>query len=261
MRYRQCSGYSDIPPSSLCKESRDLFCLIRPRCWIAPLQSGDVAGSLWCRQSLKKIHWITKCAPRLTNHPECKKQPFAPYLYLSRSLSTTERTTGFLSTESSKGESALVRICLPKQEKKHIIRIPQTCTYTQTNTQTNMKSCSNIPLRMATAGTSTMRNDRRWLIIFWQGGVLSLKHTVETMSMKKALHRFLNWAFWLMSWLQIKTPSIHKKKEKSSFQCFSLFFFWGGQVCISIPYVLRGLEGEIVRNFTHTQRTIHLAWG
>ena len=41
---------------------------------------------------------------------------------------------------------------------------------------------------------SSMRNDSRWRTMAEQGGVLSLKHMVETRSMKKALHCFLNLA-------------------------------------------------------------------
>lgn len=39
----------------------------------------------------------------------CRKKE--SHLYFKRSLSTTERTTGFLSTESSKGDSIFVRVC------------------------------------------------------------------------------------------------------------------------------------------------------
>lgn len=47
-------------------------------------------------------------------------------------------------------------------------------------------------LKMEVLVTSTMRRDNRWRIIVELGGELSLKHILDTRSMKKALHRFLN---------------------------------------------------------------------
>lgn len=47
-------------------------------------------------------------------------------------------------------------------------------------------------LKMGALLTSTMRKDNRWRIIVELGGELSLKHILDTRSMKKALHCFLN---------------------------------------------------------------------
>lgn len=50
--------------------------------------------------------------------------------------------------------------------------------------------------------TSTMTKDNKWRMMSEQGGELSLKHTLVTRSMKKALQHFLNWACWLTRTLQ-----------------------------------------------------------
>lgn len=47
-------------------------------------------------------------------------------------------------------------------------------------------------LKMGVLLTSTMRKDNRWRIIVGLGGELSLKHILDTRSMKKVLHCFLN---------------------------------------------------------------------
>lgn len=58
------------------------------------------------RNNAKNVRSLMQCAN------------IAPHLYFSRSLSTTDRTTGFLSTESSNGESTFVRICRLTGKKK-----------------------------------------------------------------------------------------------------------------------------------------------
>lgn len=44
------------------------------------------------------------------------------------------------------------------------------------------------PPRTGRGLVSTMRKDSKWRMISELGGELSLKHTVDTRSMKKALH-------------------------------------------------------------------------
>lgn len=66
---------------------------------------------------------------------------------------------------------------------------------------------TDVPLMWGSEQTSTIRRDNRWSMMCLLGGVLSLKHTVETRSMKKALHLILNNEFWLMRPLMTKTST------------------------------------------------------
>lgn len=119
----------------------------------------------------------------------------ASYLYFKRSLSTTDRTTGFLSTESSKGESIFVRICCsPDKRKKMKIKTGKQILRIDIILQHRLLKGLQPALFLKTGPlvTSTMRRDNRWRIIFELGGELSLKHILDTRSMKKALHCFLN---------------------------------------------------------------------
>lgn len=117
----------------------------------------------------------------------------ASYLYFKRSLSTTDRTTGFLSTESSKGESIFVRICCsPDKRKKMKIKTGKQNLRIDIILQHRLLKGLQPFLKMGVLVTSTMRRDNRWRIIVELGGELSLKHILDTRSMKKALHRFLN---------------------------------------------------------------------
>lgn len=119
----------------------------------------------------------------------------ASYLYFKRSLSTTDRTTGFLSTESSKGESIFVRICCsPDKRKTMKIKTGKQILRVDVILQHRLLKglLPALLLKMGGLLTSTMRKDNRWRIIVELGGELSLKHILDTRSMKKALHCFLN---------------------------------------------------------------------
>lgn len=118
-----------------------------------------------------------------------------------------------------------------------------------------------------------MRKDNSCRMTGLDGGELSLKQTVDTTSMKKALHRCLNWAFnlrdalqnhrtliitcagvinWMLLYLStifietylMKNTAVlrHESRNRDS------------------PNILRDLLLKVIWNRLGTQSTIHLAW-
>lgn len=85
-------------------------------------------------------------------------------------------------------------------KQKSIVRADKTCLGRDRGEGQN----SVLPPRMETGLASTMRKDSKCRMISEEGGELSLKHTVDTRSMKKALHCFLNQACWLIRILDKK---------------------------------------------------------
>lgn len=92
------------PPNSLCTRNKVQFYQSSQWCYSAQLLSDVAEDNASRHQSWKRKRQKWFC-PSMWK----KGMLWATHLYLSRSFSTTERTTGFLSTESSKGERAFVK--------------------------------------------------------------------------------------------------------------------------------------------------------
>lgn len=67
-----------------------------------------------------------------------------------------------------------------------------------------------VPLMSGMGSVSTMRKDNRCRMTPFDGGMLSLKHTVVTRFMKNALQLCLNWAFSVMQALQNHSRQIRQ---------------------------------------------------
>lgn len=110
---------------------------------------------------------------------------------------------------------------------------------------------------MRTFLTSIMRKDSRWRIMLELGGELSLKHILETKSMKKALHRFLNWECWL-------TEILHNTKKFRFRRILNPTEVLDTIVCVFIqfdqPQVLRRAHLEFLINFLSAEGTQHSSW-
>lgn len=121
---------------------------------------------------------------------------------------------------------------------------------------------------MGTVLASTMRKDSKWRMISEQGGELSLKHTLDTRSMKKVLHCFLNRACWLIRILhKTREPRVgttqhylDSKKGLSTGPFIThlnqFLYFWS--TCGNQPYGIWGNNGEVIVNLLHAEGTVHL---
>lgn len=136
--------------------------------------------------------------------PNCMSQIKVPYLYFRSNFSTTERITGVLSTTSLKGDRVFV-YTLSLFESKEIMKYgTETWRSQYLQGRANCWEHMNIPFK---GGLWTNRRFSSSWITASSGGSLSLKHIVETRSMKKLLQNLRNWVFFSMQILWRKCTS------------------------------------------------------
>ena len=110
-----------------------------------------------------------------------------------------------------------------------------------------------VPLMSGIGSVSTMRKDNSCRMTPFDGGMLSLKHTVVTRFMKNALQLCLNWPFRVMEALQNHRRQIRHSLRK---YCRGIH----SQNCKTHPpYVFRHFHLKVIWEFLFAHGAVHLA--